>query len=155
VGVADYEKKTLFPLVAIFAGASGAFAAGDDVRSAIEAANKAFGATVAQGDGLATAALYTADAQLLPAQSEVVSGTQAIGKFWQGAIDSGVKGATLTTLELESAGNVANEVGQYELRGGDGKVLDRGKYVVIWKKDSVGWKLHRDIWTTSVAPAKP
>jgi hypothetical protein len=25
---------------------------------------------------------------------------------------------------------------------------------VIWKKEGSSWKLHRDIWTTSVVPVK-
>jgi ketosteroid isomerase-like protein len=36
----------------------------------------------------------------------------------------------------------------------DGKVADRGKYVVIWKRVGGEWKLHRDIWTTSLPAAK-
>jgi ketosteroid isomerase-like protein len=130
-----------------------AFAA-DNVRQAIEAANRKFEAAVSRGDGPGTAALYTAAGQLLPAQSDLVSGTQAIGQFWQAVFDSGIKGASLTTVEVEGHGNTAHEVGKYELRGADGKVLDHGKYVVIWKKDGASWKLHRDIWTTSVVPAK-
>jgi hypothetical protein len=61
----------------------------------------------------------------------------------------------LTTLEVEAHGDSAHEVGAYELSDASGKVLDRGKYVVIWKRDAARWKLHRDIWTTSQAPAKP
>ena len=128
--------------------------AADGVRQAIEAANKKFEAAVSRGDGPGTAALYTAAAQLLPAQSDIVSGTQAIGQFWQAVYNSGIKGATLTTVEVEGHGNTAHEVGKYELRGADGKVLDHGKYVVVWKKEGASWKLHRDIWTTSVVPAK-
>ena len=70
------------------------------------------------------------------------------------AYDAGIKAVSLTTEEAEGHGNTAHEVGKYELRGADGKVLDHGKYVVIWKKEGASWKLHRDIWTTSVAPAK-
>jgi uncharacterized protein (TIGR02246 family) len=128
--------------------------AADDVRSAIEAANKKWEAAASRSDGPGVAALYTAHGQLLPAQSDLVSGTQAIGQFWQGVFDSGIKGASLTTVEVESHGDTAYEVGKFELRGGDGEVMDHGKYVVIWKKEGVSWKLHRDIWTTSVVPAK-
>lgn len=137
----------------VFLAGSPASAA-DDVRPAIEAANKKFEAAVARGDGPGTAALYTATGQLLPAQSDFVSGTPAIGQFWQTVFNSGIKGASLTTVEVEGHGNTAHEVGKYELRGADGKVLDHGKYVVIWKKEGPFWKLHRDIWTTSVVPAK-
>ena len=127
----------------------------EDVRAAIEAGNKHFQEAAAQGDGAARAALYTSDGQLLPANSDFVTGTAAIQKFWQGALDSGIRGATLKTLEVEGHGTLAHEVGQYELRDQAGKTLDKGKYVVIWKKVGAQWKLHRDIWTTSMPPAKP
>ena len=127
----------------------------EDVRAAIEAANKQFQDAAAKGDGAGLAALYTPDAQLLPAGSDVVSGTASIQKFWQGVVDSGIRGATLKTVEVEGHGMVAHEVGQYELRDQTGKTLDKGKYVVIWKKVGTQWKLHRDIWTTSLPPVKP
>jgi uncharacterized protein (TIGR02246 family) len=133
--------------------ASPALAAGD-VRSEIEAANKRFEAAVSRSDGPGVAALYTDNAQLLPAQSDFVSGTEAIDRFWQAAFDSGLKGVSLVTLEVESHGDTAYEVGELELQDGDGKVLDRAKYVVIWKKEGTSWKLHRDIWTTSVVPVQ-
>jgi ketosteroid isomerase-like protein len=41
----------------------------------------------------------------------------------------------------------------WTLKGKDGAELDHGKYVVIWKKEAGGWKLHRDIWNSSQAPA--
>jgi len=132
-------------------GASPALAA-DDVRSEIEAANEMFEAAVSRSDGPGVAALYTDNAQLLPAQSDFVTGTEAIGEFWQAVFDSGLKGVSLVTLEVEDHGDTAYEVGKLELRDGGGKVLDRAKYVVIWKKEGTSWKLHRDIWTTSVVP---
>jgi uncharacterized protein (TIGR02246 family) len=134
-------------------GVSPALAA-DDIRADIEAANKKWEAAASRSDGPGVAALYTENAQLLPAQSDFVTGTEAIGQFWQAVFDSGVEGVSLVTQEVESHGDTAYEVGKLEIRGADGKVLDRAKYVVIWKKEGHSWKLHRDIWTTSVAPAK-
>jgi uncharacterized protein (TIGR02246 family) len=134
-------------------GASPALAA-DDIRSEIEAANKMFEAAVSRSDGTGVAALYTDNGQLLPAQSDFVTGTEAIGQFWQAAFDSGVKGVSLVTVEVENHGNTAYEVGKLEILDADGKVLDHAKYVVIWKKEGTSWKLHRDIWTTSVVPAQ-
>jgi uncharacterized protein (TIGR02246 family) len=134
-------------------GASPALAA-DDVRSEIEAANRVFEAAFSRSDGPGVAALYTEDAQLLPAQSDFVSGREAIGRFWQAAFDSGLKEVSLVTLEVESHGDSAYEVGRLEIRDATGKVLDQAKYVVIWKKDASSWKLHRDIWTTSVVSAE-
>jgi len=126
--------------------------AADSIRSKIEAANKSFEAAVSRSDGPGVAALYTANAQLLPAQSDFVTGTQAIGQFWQTAFDSGMKGVSLVTMEVEKHADTAYEVGELEILGAEGNVLDRAKYIVIWKKEGGSWKLHRDIWTTSVVP---
>jgi len=133
--------------------ASPVLAAGT-VRSEIEAANKVFEAAVSRSDGPGVAALYTDNAQLLPAQSDFVTGTEAIGQFWQAAFDSGMKGVSLVTMEVEKHGDTAYEVGELDILGADGSVLDHAKYVVIWKKEGTSWKLHRDIWTTSVVPVQ-
>ena len=58
----------------------------------------------------------------------------------------------LATSISEGHGNTAIEEGKYTLRGESGNVLDRGKYIVIWKQQVGQWKLHRDIWTTSLTP---
>jgi ketosteroid isomerase-like protein len=127
---------------------------GGETRNAIAAANRIFMSAFARGDAAGLAALYTATAQLLPTHSEPVTGTQAIRTFWQTVIDMGIKEGTLETLELEDHGDTAHEVGRYTLRGEAGQVLDRGKYVVIWKREGGQWKLHRDIWNSSL-PASP
>jgi uncharacterized protein (TIGR02246 family) len=135
-------------------GSMGTLRAAPDVRPAIEAANKQFMNAFGKGDGAAVAALYTAQGQVLPPNGDVITGRPAIQKFWQGVMDSGVKGAKLTTVEASGTGETAYEVGRYELSGADGKALDGGKYIVVWKRDGGQWKLHRDIWNSSRPPAR-
>jgi uncharacterized protein (TIGR02246 family) len=125
-----------------------------DVRAAILQANQQFMTSARRGDAASIAALYTASAELLPTNSDVVSGVPAIRAFWQAVLDMGIKEATLETVELEAHGNTAYEVGRYVLHGDGSQILDRGKYVVIWKREDGRWKLHRDIWNTSL-PASP
>ena len=67
-------------------------------------------------------------------------------------MDMGIKSAKLETIEVEGHGDTAIDVGKYTLRGESGNVLDRGKYLVIWKQLAGQWKLHRDIWTSSLSP---
>jgi ketosteroid isomerase-like protein len=126
----------------------------DALRPAIEAANAQFSAAAAKGDGAALAALYATDGQVLPAGSDVIRGTYAIQKFWQGALDSGISGVGLKTLEVFAHGSTATEVGQYELRDKAGKVLDHGKYIVVWRHEGGKWKLLRDMFSTNGPPAK-
>ena len=120
-----------------------------DPRSEIDAGDRRFMEAFGRGDAAAIAQLYTASAQLLPAHSDFVEGTTSIQRFWQGVMDMGIKAAVLETLEVESHGDTAHEVGRYTLKLADGQVADAGKYLVIWKQDGGAWKLHRDIWTTS------
>lgn len=124
-----------------------------DIRAHIESANTDFVAAFKRGDAAAMAALYTAQGQLLPANSDVVRGTAAIRQFWQGIIDMGLQDAVLETLELEAHGDTAIEVGRYKLLAAAGVLADSGKYLVVWKNQDGAWRLHRDIWTTSQAPA--
>jgi ketosteroid isomerase-like protein len=120
-----------------------------DPRAGIEAANRQFMEAFRRGDAASVAQLYTERAKLLPANSDFVVGATEIQRFWQGAMDLGLKEAVLETLEVESYGDTAHEVGRYTLKAAGGELADRGKYLVIWKHEGSAWKLHRDIWTTS------
>ncbi len=136
----------------LLVSASPAYAS--DARAGIAAANAAFEAAAAKGDGMAIAALYSPDAQLLPEGSPAIKGTAALAKFFQGVLDSGVAGVGLKTLEVFGRGATVTEVGEYEMRDKAGKVIDHGKYLVIWRNAGGHWHLHRDMFTSSVAPAK-
>lgn len=124
----------------------------DGVKSSIEAANAQFSAAAAKGDGAALAALYSQDGQVMPAGSDPIRGAEAIQKFWQGALNSGVASVGLKTIEIFGRGPTATEVGEYELRDKAGKVLDHGKYIVIWQHADGKWLLLRDMFSTNVAP---
>lgn len=142
-------------VIASFIGCLAQSAHADGVRQAIEAANAQFSAAAAKGDGAGLAALYATDGQVLPPGSDVIRGSDAIQKFWQGALDSGISGVGLKTLEVFGHGPTVTEVGQYELRDKAGKVIDHGKYIVIWRREGGNWKLLRDMYSTNVpAPKK-
>jgi uncharacterized protein (TIGR02246 family) len=145
----------LFCTVAVLACSCLASAArADGVRTAIEAANAQFSAAAAKGDAAAVAALYSTDGQVMPAGSAPIRGAEAIQKFWQGALDSGIGAVGLKTIDVFGRGPTATEVGEYELRDKAGKVLDHGKYIVIWRHSDGTWKLLRDMFSTNVPPAK-
>ncbi len=116
----------------------------------IEVANEIFMRTFAKGDAAGMGALYTENGQLLPSNSDFITGRKAIQGFWKAVMDMGIKAAKLETIDLEEHGNSAYEVGKYTLSGAGGQVMDQGKYIVIWKKEGGEWKLYRDIWNTSM-----
>jgi uncharacterized protein (TIGR02246 family) len=121
----------------------------DSARAAIEQGNAKFSEAIARGDAQAVAALYTQDAIVLPERGDMVKGRQAIGEFWKTAMDGGVKSLTLTTLEVGANRDLAHEVGTVLLTinvQGRPPATASAKYVVVWKRETDGWKIHRDIW---------
>lgn len=123
-----------------------------DMKAEITAANQLFTNAYAKG-ATAMGNFYTSDARLMPPNSDVVQGSNAIGTFWKGAYESGVKKAKLETMEAEQNGSQVVEVGKYTLYGANDAQVDTGKYIVIWKREAGQLKLHRDIWNTSTPPS--
>ncbi len=121
----------------------------DEARAGIEATNAQFMAALSQGDAAGVAACYTEDAQLMPPNGEIASGREAVQAFFQEAIDAGLN-VRLETVELESHGDTAYEVGRAIVTGEDGQTIDESKYIVIWKKVGDAWKLHRDIFNSNL-----
>jgi uncharacterized protein (TIGR02246 family) len=126
----------------------------DEVRAAIEATNRKFEAAWAKKDAAAVAELYTADALAMPPNGPVAKGAQAILDMWKAALPTVPGPIRLITLETSTHGDVAHEVGTYVMWGPDGKIVDNGKFVVLWKKEGGQWKLHRDIWNSDMPPAR-
>jgi ketosteroid isomerase-like protein len=86
-----------------------------EVRDAIVTANETFMAAFSRGDAAALAASYTADGQLLPPHSDIITGKQAIEAFWQSAMDMGIKQIQLESLNVEGEGHTAYDVGKVTL----------------------------------------
>jgi uncharacterized protein (TIGR02246 family) len=126
------------------------------VRKAIKEADIKFGEKIRNGDAAGVASLYTEDAVLLPPNSEKFYGRKGIEKFWAGAISQlGLRDAILSPEEVFGSGDVFIEIGSYTLKiqpAGQKLIEDKGKYVVIWKQTTDGWKLHRDIWNSNMPP---
>ena len=139
---------------AVTLGWAAASAAQDPAKAGIDAATSKFVAAFNKADAAGVAATYSPDANAFPPHEAIVKGRTAIQRMWQGAIDSGITSISLATTEVESAGNIAYESGTYEMKLKDGKVADRGKYCVVWKKVNGQWMLHRDIWSTDMPAPK-
>jgi uncharacterized protein (TIGR02246 family) len=112
-----------------------------DFRSAIEEAINVFEKAANIKDAATIGNLYAEDATLLPPGSEAIKGRQNIQQFWQGFFDAGASDAQIRSLEVNSVGDTAYEIGAYEANvpaPQGGIVRSQGKYVVIWKRQPDG-----------------
>ena len=128
----------------------------EEIRKEIEQANQKFGEAVRKCNVEAVGALYTEDACLLPPNSEIIRGRQAIQDFLGIVMQQmGWKDTILTTVELVGSGDIINEIGNFKTTfhpEGKERIENKGKYVVLWKRKTEGWKMHWDIWNTSLPP---
>jgi ketosteroid isomerase-like protein len=121
-----------------------------DIHSNIRAISDRFESTFSIGDVTKIAGFYTENGMLLPSGFDFVRGKQEIKAFWQSAIDMGIKYIKIDIIELEQHDDTAIEMSNFTLSGSDKQVIDAGKGIVIWKNTGDTWKMHRDIWTSSL-----
>lgn len=101
-------------------------------------------AAMNRGDIDAVMDHYTDDAILLFSNVEPVRGAEAIRSYWESAADPN-RNAMLDTESIIVAGDVAYEVGFYEVQQ-QGESTGGGKNVVVWRKcDDGKWRLQVDI----------
>ena len=70
----------------------------------------------------------------------------------------GLKDAKFTTDDVDVAGDLVVETGRYEMTfqpKGAKEMKDKGKYVVVWKRQSDGsLKIYRDVGNSDLPPAQ-
>jgi uncharacterized protein (TIGR02246 family) len=148
------NTQVMLGVVAMLAFCTAGAARADSLKATIMAGDAAWSAAVAKGDAKAVAAVYSADGQILASGSDPVKGTAELTKFMQGVLDEGVASVVLTTLEVVGQGRYATEVGSYVMKDKAGKEMDHGKYMELWRLEKGVWKLHRDMFNSSVPPKK-
>jgi ketosteroid isomerase-like protein len=123
-----------------------------EIKNAIDAANKKFQEGFLKQDSAINASIYSEDAIVFPPNSNHIQGKEAIKNFWKTAMDSGVKEANLTTLELTGNEEYVHErgTGLLKIQTKTGKPTQQKiKYVVVWKHTPEGWKNKWDIWNNA------
>lgn len=116
-----------------------------NAKKEIEAANQEVSNFMAKGDSVGLASCYGTDGALLLNNMPAVKGQANLVKAWGGFINSGIGAVELNTTEVWGDENYITEDGTYVLKAKDGTQLDKGKYLVLWKKENGKWKFHRDI----------
>jgi len=116
-------------------------------KAEIEATNAKWVEFFNRGNFAGLASLYTEDATAFPPGSGMVKGSAAIGAMWKNMAEQ-VSDPKVTTLDVKRLGpSAAREIGTFSLetKGPTPKEVT-GKYVVVWERVGVHWKLAADIW---------
>ena len=97
------------------------------------------------------AGAYTLDGKILPPDTDIIEGREAIRKRWVLPDGVDIPYHKITPAEIKIIGDYAYDVGYYEGRSkrANGEIQSfKGKYVIIWKKEEGDWKIYLDIWNS-------
>jgi len=122
----------------------------DDAKAVLEAGAALFMEAFNTEDADALAALFAEDAVMLPPNQSAIFGRDAIraGNREEFAmVDHAIE---LEDLEIKVDGDLGYKAGRYRVRTKDNVLIDRGKYIEIWRKADGQWLIHRDIWNSSM-----
>jgi len=102
-----------------------------------------------KGDAAAVAAMYTADAYVLPAGAEMIKGRPAIEAMWRQNMQQ-IGNVKCTTIDVKPLGSsAAGEIGTCTFKTKAQPPQDGAlKYAVVWRKEGGQWKLLHDIWNS-------
>jgi len=124
--------------------------AGGDLRAEIGKQDQAWQKAYNSGEAAAVTALYAKDAVVMAPGAEPASGSSAIQAFFTADMKGGAKNA-LTLEDVVGFGDYALETGKWVATSAEGKHLDHGQFMTLYKKQGGGWKIVRDTWNSSMA----
>jgi ketosteroid isomerase-like protein len=119
----------------------------DSVKAVKEIAheNKTYTDALSRSDSVAISNLYTADARILNDGSPSTIGRVAIMHFYGGMISNGVTGFSYATTGVwGSDNNLIVEDGILTFALSSGKVVAKGRYLLVWKREGGKLKIFRD-----------
>jgi len=94
------------------------------------------------GDSIALGEMYTMDAEVIPS----TAGRENIIKVFGNMIRDSITGSSFKTTKLWGNDQLLVEDGTGFWSHANGKVVGRGRYLLVWKKDDGQLKILRDTW---------
>lgn len=127
-------------------------------EAAIRAVNRQMEQAVASRNADAIARLYTTDAVFMIPNAPPARGQAAIRQAWVGLLPPNASlSLSPTKIDIASSGELATDVGTYTFAftGDQGRVTDRGKYMVQFRKVGTEWKIVSDIFNSDLPVPTP
>lgn len=145
--------KSLSLLMFIFLSTS-AFAQKDplaEARKAIAESNAVYFTSFVKNDSSIFIDRYAEDACILVPNSPQLCGQGAAARFFKFAYETiGLRGGKFITTAVYGDGKeFVTEEGLWQSFNEKGELFDDGKFLVLWKKTSKGWKMYRDSFSSN------
>ncbi|MEO7990582.1 MAG: nuclear transport factor 2 family protein [Chryseolinea sp.] len=140
LGCESREQKEIDPLA--------------EVKVAIAESNSLYFTSFVKNDSSLFINRYVEDACIMAPGSPQLCGRQSAADFFRMAYhDFGLRnGKFITTSVYGDGKEYATEEGLWQSFDANNTLFDDGKFLVLWKKTAVGWKMYRDSFSSNRNP---
>jgi uncharacterized protein (TIGR02246 family) len=153
-----FGRNVVVAAAALAFAATGAYAQGSGDAAAVGKVRSAYEKAAAAQDAAGLAKLFATDGVEMPPNAPAAKGRAAIEAYNKGlAQQFMMHGITITATDTQVHGDTAVDVGTYKQtlmsQKGGGMIDDKGKYVVVLKKDGSGtWLITHAIYNSDLPP---
>lgn len=130
------EEKTTFDLAA--------------AKTAIQARSKVFADAINSKDSVGLGNCYTVDAKLMQPNGESVMGKDHIQELFGQWMKTDMPTFSIETVEVWGNETTLTAEENWTFTDKDGKVVDQGKALELYKMEDGVWKLHRDCYNSNM-----
>jgi ketosteroid isomerase-like protein len=121
-----------------------------NAKKEIVEANQNFMALFSKGDSTGVADCYAMGAKMMGPNGPAVEKKDIQAAF--AGFMKGIAKVELNTLDVWGTADLLTEEGELAMFTKDGQQADKGKYLVVWKKEDGKWKLFRDMFNSNLPP---
>lgn len=119
-------------------------------EASILQSNQHFMKSFEGGDSVDVSNCYTQDAKLMVPNQPTITGRDNIVHFFSKMMEKNIADFDLHTTTIWGDSSILAEEGIYRASGNKKNVIDKGKYIVLWKTEAGNWKMYRDIWASDL-----
>jgi ketosteroid isomerase-like protein len=122
----------------------------EEAKKAIAASNEIYFQAFVKGDSSIFIARYAKDCWIMPPNAPALCGEDAALEFFKTAYHTfGLRNGKFITIDVfGDGGEFVTEEGFWQSFDADNKLFDNGKFLVLWKKTTDGWKMFRDSFSS-------
>lgn len=123
----------------------------EEAKKAIAESNDIYFESFVKNDSSIFIDRYADDACIMAPFAPQACGKENAARFFRAAYDSyGLRnGKFITTAVYGSGEQFVTEEGLWQSFNEKGELFDDGKFLVLWKKTSNGWKMFRDSFSSN------
>ena len=122
----------------------------ETAKKEIDEANLKFIKLFNSSDSVGLANMFTVDGKSMEPNEPAFTGRSQIQTHYSNVMKMGANKLGLVTTGLWGDEKMLVEEGKYTFISEDGKELDKGKYIVLWKIEDGKWKLFRDCYNSDL-----